>query len=158
MMNRSSIYRWLPVLGWMGLIFLLSHQPKADLAAAQPSAFLSPDAVAWNRFWQLFFTVDWDTVAGKSAHVVVFGILAYLFWQARSHVRFVLWSTILYGLSDEIHQLFIPGRTGKLSDVLFDSLGAILVVLYFTRSQLQLRPTYADLAGDTSRPPSTRPR
>ena len=132
-MKSSSVYRWLPAVGWMGVIFLLSHQPKADLAAAQPSAFLSPDAFEWTLFWQIFFTVDWDTVAGKSAHVVVFGILAYLPWQARPHVRFVLWVTILYGLSDEVHQLFIPGRTGKLSDVLFDSLGALIMVWYLVR-------------------------
>lgn len=122
------IYRWLPPLVWMGTIFLLSHQPKTELAAAQPSAFLSASDVEWNLFWQLFFTVDWDTVAGKSAHVVVFGILAYLLWRAWPNYTFVLWVTILYGISDEVHQLFIPGRTGRLLDIFFDSLGAVIVV------------------------------
>ena len=112
----------------MGVIFLLSHQPKADLASAQPSAFLSRGMVNWNLFWEMFFTIDWDTVAGKSAHVVVFGILAYLLWRARPRGSFAMWTTILYGFSDEFHQMFIPGRTGRILDVLFDSLGAIIAI------------------------------
>jgi VanZ family protein len=132
--SRKPHLQWLPALLWMGLIFLLSHQPKAELAAAQPSAFLSAGDVQWNRFWQLFFTVDWDTVAGKGAHVVVFGILAYLLWQARPQGWFVLGIAILYGLSDEMHQIFTPGRTPKLFDVLFDKLGALLVVWWLHRA------------------------
>lgn len=32
----------------------------------------------------------------------------------------------LYAASDEIHQLFIPGRAGRISDVLIDSLGVLI--------------------------------
>ncbi len=129
MNKKSNIrYQWFAPLAWMGLIFMLSHQSKADLASAQPSAFLSAGDVQWNRFWEIFFTVDWDTVAGKSAHIVVFGILAYLLWRAWPHYSFALWVTIFYGLSDEFHQMFIPGRTGRLFDLLFDALGAIIVI------------------------------
>lgn len=32
----------------------------------------------------------------------------------------------LYAASDEIHQLFVPGRSGQLSDVLIDTAGAVL--------------------------------
>lgn len=127
-----TLSRWLPPLIWMSVIFLLSHQPKADLAAAQPSAFLSAGDVDWNRFWQIFFTVDWDTVAGKGAHVVVFGMLTYLLWRAWPRVWFVLTVALLYGISDEVHQLFIPGRTGRLLDVGFDALGALLVTWWLT--------------------------
>jgi len=35
----------------------------------------------------------------------------------------------LYACSDEIHQLFVPGRSGKFTDVLIDSAGALLAVL-----------------------------
>ncbi len=33
---------------------------------------------------------------------------------------------ILYAISDEVHQLFVPGRGAQVSDVLIDSLGAFL--------------------------------
>ena len=31
----------------------------------------------------------------------------------------------LYAATDEVHQLFVPGRSGQVSDVLLDSAGAI---------------------------------
>ncbi|MFC1638541.1 VanZ family protein, partial [Patescibacteria group bacterium] len=34
-----------------------------------------------------------------------------------------------YAVSDEIHQLFVPGRDGKLSDVGIDLIGIVLMVV-----------------------------
>ena len=76
----------------------------------------------------------------KSAHVIEFftlGALALLFlltWKK----SVLLWATasfvfcVLYAASDEIHQLFIDGRNASVTDVLFDTagaLGGILLVL-----------------------------
>jgi VanZ family protein len=36
---------------------------------------------------------------------------------------------ILYAISDEIHQMFIPGRSGQVSDVLIDSTGGLVGIL-----------------------------
>lgn len=36
--------------------------------------------------------------------------------------------TVLYAASDEIHQLFVPGREGKVTDVLIDSAGALFFI------------------------------
>ena len=33
--------------------------------------------------------------------------------------------TTAYAATDEMHQLFVPGRSGQVSDVLLDSAGAI---------------------------------
>ena len=33
---------------------------------------------------------------------------------------------VLYAISDEIHQIFVPGRSGQFSDVLLDSAGAVI--------------------------------
>ncbi|MEZ4662935.1 MAG: VanZ family protein [Caldilineaceae bacterium] len=133
-MHKTTRY-WLLSALWMGVIFVLSHQPKAELAPAQPSAFLSNLAVDWNLFWQIFFQIDWDTVAGKGAHVVVYGVLAFLLWQTQTQPRFVLCVAILYACSDELHQIFIPGRTPKLTDVLFDSAGVLMMLWWLTRNQ-----------------------
>ena len=35
----------------------------------------------------------------------------------------------LYAATDEFHQVFVPGRSGKVADVLLDSAGALLGVL-----------------------------
>lgn len=46
---------------------------------------------------------------------------------------------VLYSLSDEIHQYFVPGRSCELRDVAIDSLGALLAVfilyIIFTKSK-----------------------
>lgn len=36
--------------------------------------------------------------------------------------------TVFYACTDEFHQLFVEGRTGKITDVLIDSLGAIVFI------------------------------
>lgn len=44
---------------------------------------------------------------------------------------------VLYSVSDEIHQLFVPGRAGMISDVILDSTGALLgIVIMFTVSRI----------------------
>jgi len=40
---------------------------------------------------------------------------------------------VLYGLSDEIHQYFVPGRTSSLADLGADALGILLGVWIFNR-------------------------
>ena len=39
---------------------------------------------------------------------------------------------VLYAATDEIHQLFVPGRAGRFSDVCIDTLGAVIWLLLFT--------------------------
>ena len=75
----------------------------------------------------------------KCAHMAEFSILALLLWQAIRHTHITaqrgwLWSqaglvlalVLLYAASDEIHQTFIPGRTGQLSDVMVDTAGGAI--------------------------------
>jgi VanZ family protein len=44
---------------------------------------------------------------------------------------------IMYGISDEIHQSFVPTRNPKFTDVLFDTIGGIIGFL-LTSSYLKL--------------------
>ena len=41
--------------------------------------------------------------------------------------------TVAYALTDEFHQLFVPGRSGSMIDVLIDSAGAVLAWLTYSR-------------------------
>ena len=36
---------------------------------------------------------------------------------------------VIYAISDEIHQLFVPGRAGQVRDVLIDSAGSFLGII-----------------------------
>jgi len=70
----------------------------------------------------------------KTTHILVFGFLAFLLFKSLEVYRFsYLFSwvlTILYAMSDEYHQSFMPGRVSSLKDVfLFDGIGAFVVLL-----------------------------
>jgi len=115
--GRPILYLWLPLLAWMGLIFGLSAQP--DLP--------HPD-IGWA-----------DLVLSNGAHAFVFGVLAGLWMRAlggRRHAWLVaLLLTMLYALSDEFHQLFVPGRCADPWDLLADGVGAVLALALWQRWQ-----------------------
>ena len=101
--------RWLPALLMMLIIFLFSSQPSSDL----------PD-------------FNWaDKIVKKGGHLVGYAILALSYWYAfrmQQDKRGLAWLlAVLYALTDEFHQAFVPGRHSTIWDVLiFDNFGAML--------------------------------
>jgi VanZ family protein len=101
--------RWLPALVMMLIIFLFSSQPSSDL----------PD-------------FDWaDAIIKKGGHVFGYAMLGLSYWYAlrmQSGKRWLAWLlSLLYALTDELHQSFVPGRRSSIWDVLiFDNLGALI--------------------------------
>ncbi len=101
----------------MGAIFLLSHQPG--------DAFDLPS----------FPGLD------KLAHMIIYGTLAaatiFAFApETRQQKRWpvvamVILIATIYGVSDEFHQSFIPGRSPDIIDVLADCAGAVAVALFW---------------------------
>lgn len=72
----------------------------------------------------------------KYLHTGAYGVMAILSWRALRHLG---WSAktlgllsfgfcSLYGLSDEWHQSFVPGRESSAADWLADSFGAALAM------------------------------
>ena len=111
--SRINGFRWLPVALWMAGVFYLSHQ----------SAPLEPVAA------------DVNSVL---AHAVVYAILAILLYVAvappgnatprwvPASIAFAL--AVLYGVGDEVHQAFVPGRVASEADILADAAGAAIGV------------------------------
>lgn len=54
----------------------------------------------------------------------------------------VLALCILFAATDEYHQTFVAGRTGQLLDVIIDSLGAIVGILFYSTYHLFYRSGY----------------
>jgi VanZ family protein len=101
---------WAPVVAWMGLLFAASSQ--SELLGAP-------------RIWD------------KAAHAGAYFVLAALALRAlhggRGPLRMgpslgALLLAVLYGVSDEVHQAFVPGRTPSALDVLADGVGALAAV------------------------------
>ncbi len=60
----------------------------------------------------------------------VFGTLVNSIDSSKTHPYTLSLSLVtLYGLTDEVHQYFVPGRTFSLFDLFFDFLGALLMLL-----------------------------
>lgn len=80
-------------------------------------------------------------LARKSAHFSIYmilGVLSFLTFISYEKLLFALRLTtsggicLLYAASDEIHQLFIPGRSGEVRDVIIDFSGAALGIALST--------------------------
>lgn len=79
----------------------------------------------------------------KLAHISEYFILCllvcmFLCTYNISYKKIIVYSFIfcfLYACSDEVHQLYVPGRSGNIKDVFIDSIGIsfVLVVYYFKK-------------------------
>jgi VanZ family protein len=81
------------------------------------------------------------TAIRKSAHIGVYAVLAALAWRGQRVVRGnwrewrwaefwgILAFCFAYAVSDELHQTFVSSRQGQLTDVMFDTTGAVLALL-----------------------------
>ena len=98
----QDVKKWLPVLLWASLIFTLSHQPGLAL----------PPLLVWDKFLHV------------GAYFVLGLLLARPFGNHRILIAFL--GAALYGLSDEFHQSFIPGRMVESGDLLADAVGGLL--------------------------------
>ena len=102
---------WLPVLIWCIIIFYLSNTPNLNSGLG-----------------------SWDLILRKIAHITEYSILTILLWRAfkfHNIRRIYNWSgslAILYAISDEVHQSFIPTRNASIYDVLIDVAGVILAI------------------------------
>ncbi len=73
----------------------------------------------------------------KGAHIFEFFVLAYLFWKALSfyalEYRKKIWLAFLFPLFyaswDEVHQLFVFGREGKILDISIDLMGIVFFII-----------------------------
>jgi VanZ family protein len=111
--TRSFLRYQAPVLVWMALIFIASSIPSGSF----------PDVS--------IFRYD------KLIHLIIYGVLGFLMHRALSRQsRFpllarwaALWSVlfcVLYGVSDEFHQSFVPGRDMSGYDLIANTAGALL--------------------------------
>ena len=120
-MVKDIIKRWGPVFIWAGLIFGLSSMPT-----------LPKVGFLW-----------WDFAAKKSAHMLEYAMLMYLLIRARLPWSKALMLGIAYAVSDEIHQSFVLGRTSKLTDVGFDTMGMLLSLQLIKLGWRKIHMTYS---------------
>ena len=130
-MNRKYIriiLCWLAVLLWMILIFSLSSQ------VADESSRLSTGItqIIVKMVNEVVPNINFDLnkfghVIRKCAHFfeyLVMGIFVINAMKRKQYKYIALLICILYAITDEFHQRFVPGRGPGIKDVLIDSIGA----------------------------------
>ena len=122
MKQYNGILRWLPALMVMVLIFGFSSIPSREMLN-----------------FGLF-----DLFVKKGAHVLVYGLLTLANWSGLRFDKQLWWLALLlaliYAVSDEYHQSFVPGRHPSWVDVLvFDGGGATLGLSVFSRLRKRMR-------------------
>lgn len=106
------VFYWLPFLLWAMVIFSFSA---------------SHEITASTVHWQ-------DFIIKKAAHMTEYFIFSLLFYRAlvnskvdsKKALMYVILLAFFYGLSDEFHQSYTPGRDPTLRDALIDTFGSIV--------------------------------
>lgn len=139
--NSTVITTWIPVILWMILIFFLSAQPA--LESDRLSTKLTEIILGLvNQVVPVVGSgaVDYsylNHVVRKLAHFLLYLILGVLSVRALRKNGLTGWKPlimavlicVLYAVTDELHQVFVPGRSGQISDVFIDSLGGLAGVV-----------------------------
>lgn len=129
---------------WMAFIFSLSAETSAE--SSQTSGGLIERVVSiifpeLDESKQTEIVSSCQHIVRKGAHFTIYGILGFLsflsfisYTKLLFKVRVAISSVIclLYASSDEIHQLFVPGRSGEVRDVCIDFSGAMLAICLCT--------------------------
>ncbi|MEK7595109.1 MAG: VanZ family protein [Patescibacteria group bacterium] len=104
---KRVVSLWLPSLFWMAVIFVLSSLPGADFSSDGSANF-------WIR---------------KALHIAEYTLLCVTYFRATKNAFLSIIFAIFYAAFDEVHQSFVPTRTGKISDFLIDSSGILVTGL-----------------------------
>ena len=99
---------WLPVAIYMGIIFFVSslQQPTIPAGGDKP--------------WHLIGYTGFGVVVARAFAGGLFRRMA-----PRTIVLAILFG-VLYALTDEAHQMFVPGRAADAADLVADAIGVVL--------------------------------
>jgi len=135
------ILSWTAVLIWLVLIFYLSAQPAVESNELSKKV---TQVIIENVGRLVLLDIESSTttdlvlkfnhIVRKCAHLGIYFVLGLLVTNAfrRSGVRgfrgiiFSILFCILYAISDEVHQVFVPGRGAQVTDVLIDNVGSFV--------------------------------
>ncbi len=136
------VFSLLLFLFWLILIFVLSHQP-GDVSS-ETSRFLTDFFLTILNFFNI--QIDGEVISGfvrKMAHFWLYFVLGLLTLNViiqyqiendlKKRIILAFLFCFFYAITDEIHQIFVPGRSAEISDVLIDSFGSSFGIFCFVK-------------------------
>lgn len=132
---------------WMGVIFMFSAQVsdesksssnKVTSAVVNTVISIKKENISEEKRQKII--EDKTFIVRKTAHFTeyfILGLILILYLQtkeklATKYIILAIIFCVLYATSDEIHQLFVDGRSCKIMDILIDTCGSSLAILGFT--------------------------
>lgn len=117
-----------PLLCWMAVIFVVSSFSREFLAV------LFPGLLGGGQGGGAGLPFG-DYLAHLGLYSVLSALTYWAFHGAGRLSRPALWGavlafTVLYGISDEVHQSFVPGRSATAADVMIDAVGGVAGLVF----------------------------
>lgn len=119
----NNIYAWIPSIVLMIFIFFMSSRQNITVTHE--------------------FTTDF--IIFKSLHVLEYALLTLLYFHAlrktthvsyKTGITYAVFMALSYGIFDEVHQTFVPSRSGVPRDVFIDLIGISLMGLILRKYKL----------------------
>lgn len=136
--KQRMYFHWGIVVLYMVMIFYLSSQDgtKSHEVSAGLLGYLKVLTVFILGDASDFFSgvgKNYECILRKAAHFTEYLILSLIVYKAMRVSRIkmknsVIWTLILcvvYAISDEVHQYFVPGRAFAVTDIMIDTAGSI---------------------------------
>jgi len=128
---KKFVYYWLPVILYLSLIFYLSSLSRIEVVETLPTFILKD---------KLLHLLEYSILA-----ILLYRLLnQYKKFQPIALVLAIILST-LYGLTDELHQLFVPGRFFSIQDLFADFIGSNVILLRSYLFNVRFKPKNLNL-------------
>ena len=135
-MSRKAkiVAKLLPIIAWMLVIFLMSSEVAGTSSARSDEIVRTIQSIGVSAPADLL-----TFLVRKAAHISAYFILGILLFSLlKEHglgVKKIIFISIaiamLYACTDEVHQMFVPGRSGEVRDVVIDTAGAAVGVVVY---------------------------
>lgn len=142
---KRKILSWSFVILWMALIFYLSHQPATQSNGLSTSITEKVIEIVEKIAPNLDIDIrSFNHIIRKNAHFFAYLILGVLTSNGLRNSKvedkrgliIAIIISVLYAISDEVHQLFVPGRGGQVKDVIIDSTGSLVGIALYYKSRI----------------------
>lgn len=131
----KKIIKYTLLIIWMIIIFLFSNQPAKE-SSKLSNSFLEKTITIFykdiNTEKKEQLIKKYGLITRKLAHFTIYLVLGVLMlstiseYNIKTKILVSITLCFLYALSDEIHQLFIIGRSKEFKDVLIDTAGSFI--------------------------------
>lgn len=140
----KKIFRWSLVLIWMIIIFWFSNEPGV-ISDEKSKSVLHLFKILGLNLNSILGDIA-NFIVRKIGHFTEYMILYVILFKAlKEHCTFkkaLVLSIIfvfLYACSDEVHQLFVLGRSGKIKDVIIDTCGGLMAMTIIYLYNLKIK-------------------